>query len=48
MSPIRSPHRPYEPWYGAVPTLTAAAGVTATLRIETPVTSVEPRSPIVA
>ena len=32
------------PWFGAVPTLTAAAGVTERIRIGTLVTSVKPRS----
>lgn len=31
------------PWYGAIPTLTAAAGVTSTIRLGTMVTSVKPR-----
>lgn len=31
-------------WYGAVPTLTAAAGVTERMRLGTLVTSVKPRS----
>jgi len=31
-------------WYGAIPTLTAAAGVTGTIRLGTMVTSVKPRS----
>ena len=37
-----------EPWFGAVPTLTAAATATATerIRLGTLVTSVNPRSPI--
>jgi alkanesulfonate monooxygenase SsuD/methylene tetrahydromethanopterin reductase-like flavin-dependent oxidoreductase (luciferase family) len=34
------------PWFGAVPTLTAAAGVTSRMRLGTMVTSVEPRSRI--
>jgi hypothetical protein len=34
------------PWFGAVPTLTAAAGVTERIRIGTMVTSVKPRSRI--
>ncbi|WUC43331.1 LLM class flavin-dependent oxidoreductase [Streptomyces cellulosae] len=34
------------PWFGAVPTLTAAAGVTERMRLGTLVTSVKPRSPI--
>ncbi len=37
-----------EPWFGAVPTLTAAATATERLRLGTPVTSVNPRSPITA
>ncbi|MBD0688887.1 hypothetical protein BG452_24860 [Streptomyces sp. CBMA123] len=37
-----------EPWFGSVPTLTAAAGVAERLRLGTLVTSVEPRSPITA
>jgi alkanesulfonate monooxygenase SsuD/methylene tetrahydromethanopterin reductase-like flavin-dependent oxidoreductase (luciferase family) len=32
------------PWFGAVPTLTAAAGVTERIRLGTMVTSVKPRS----
>jgi alkanesulfonate monooxygenase SsuD/methylene tetrahydromethanopterin reductase-like flavin-dependent oxidoreductase (luciferase family) len=32
------------PWFGAVPTLTAAAAVTERVRLGTLVTSVEPRS----
>ncbi|MCX4511928.1 LLM class flavin-dependent oxidoreductase [Streptomyces sp. NBC_01619] len=36
------------PWYGAVPTLTAAAAATDTLRLGTLVTSVKPFSPIAA
>lgn len=32
------------PWFGAVPTLTAAAGVTGRMRLGTLVTSVKPRS----
>lgn len=31
------------PWFGAVPTLTAAAGVTSRIRLGTMVTSVMPR-----
>ncbi|GAA2064549.1 hypothetical protein GCM10009801_09260 [Streptomyces albiaxialis] len=34
------------PWFGAVPTLTAAAGVTERIRLGTMVTSVKPFSPI--
>jgi alkanesulfonate monooxygenase SsuD/methylene tetrahydromethanopterin reductase-like flavin-dependent oxidoreductase (luciferase family) len=34
------------PWFGAVPTLTAAAGVTSRIRLGTLATSVKPRSPI--
>ncbi|WSW75999.1 LLM class flavin-dependent oxidoreductase [Streptomyces sp. NBC_00996] len=34
------------PWFGAVPTLTAAAAVTERLRLGTLVTSVKPFSPI--
>jgi alkanesulfonate monooxygenase SsuD/methylene tetrahydromethanopterin reductase-like flavin-dependent oxidoreductase (luciferase family) len=34
------------PWFGAVPTLTAAAGVTERMRLGTMVTSVKPRSRI--
>ncbi len=34
------------PWLGAVPTLTAAAGVTERMRLGTTVTSVKPRSRI--
>ena len=37
-----------EPWFGAVPTLTAAATVTQRIRLGTLVTSVSPRSPITA
>lgn len=37
-----------QPWFGAVPTLTAAATVTQSMRIGTLVTSVNPRSPITA
>jgi alkanesulfonate monooxygenase SsuD/methylene tetrahydromethanopterin reductase-like flavin-dependent oxidoreductase (luciferase family) len=33
-----------EPWFGEVPTLTAAAAVTSRVRLGTLVTSVEPRS----
>lgn len=33
-------------WFGAIPTLTAAAGVTSRIRLGTLVTSVKPRSPI--
>jgi alkanesulfonate monooxygenase SsuD/methylene tetrahydromethanopterin reductase-like flavin-dependent oxidoreductase (luciferase family) len=36
------------PWFGAVPTLTAAASVTDRLRLDTLVTSVKPCSPIAA
>nr|WP_269463638.1 LLM class flavin-dependent oxidoreductase [Streptomyces lincolnensis] len=36
------------PWFGAVPTLTAAAGVTDRLRLGTLVTSVKAFSPIAA
>jgi alkanesulfonate monooxygenase SsuD/methylene tetrahydromethanopterin reductase-like flavin-dependent oxidoreductase (luciferase family) len=36
------------PWFGAVPTLTAAAGVTSRIRLGTMVTSVKPRSRITA
>lgn len=36
------------PWFGAVPTLTAAAGVTSTIRLGTLVTSVKPCSYITA
>jgi alkanesulfonate monooxygenase SsuD/methylene tetrahydromethanopterin reductase-like flavin-dependent oxidoreductase (luciferase family) len=32
------------PWFGAVPTLTAAAGVTSRMRLGTMVTSAKPRS----
>jgi alkanesulfonate monooxygenase SsuD/methylene tetrahydromethanopterin reductase-like flavin-dependent oxidoreductase (luciferase family) len=35
-----------EPWFGAVPTLIAAATVTQSMRLGTLVTSVNPRSPI--
>ena len=35
-----------EPWFGAMPTLTAAATATERLRLGTLVTSVNPRSPI--
>jgi alkanesulfonate monooxygenase SsuD/methylene tetrahydromethanopterin reductase-like flavin-dependent oxidoreductase (luciferase family) len=35
-----------EPWFGAVPTLTAAATATGRMRPGTLVTSVKPRSPI--
>lgn len=34
------------PWFGAVPTLTAAAAVTSRIRLGTLVTSVNPRSRI--
>lgn len=34
------------PWFGAVPTLTAAAAVTERIRLGTLVTSVKPRSHI--
>ncbi|WJY54831.1 LLM class flavin-dependent oxidoreductase [Streptomyces chengbuensis] len=37
-----------DPWYGGVPTLTAAAAATDRLRLGTLVTSVKPRSPIAA
>lgn len=37
-----------EPWFGAVPTLTAAATATERLRLGTLVTSVKPRSHITA
>ncbi|MFG2569946.1 LLM class flavin-dependent oxidoreductase [Streptomyces sp. NPDC048567] len=37
-----------EPWFGAVPTLTAAATVTHSMRLGTLVTSVKPFSPIAA
>jgi alkanesulfonate monooxygenase SsuD/methylene tetrahydromethanopterin reductase-like flavin-dependent oxidoreductase (luciferase family) len=33
-----------EPWFGAVPTLTAAATATQSMRLRTLVTSVKPRS----
>ncbi|WP_282694964.1 LLM class flavin-dependent oxidoreductase [Streptomyces sp. CC208A] len=36
------------PWFGAIPTLTAAATVTQSMRLGTLVTSVKPRSPIAA
>ncbi len=36
------------PWFGAVPTLTAAAGVTDRMRLGTLVTSVKALSPITA
>lgn len=36
------------PWYGAVPTLTAAATATERMRLGTLVTSVKPSSPIAA
>ncbi|MFJ5721895.1 LLM class flavin-dependent oxidoreductase [Streptomyces sp. NPDC093149] len=36
------------PWFGAVPTLTAAAAVTQRMRLGTLVTSVKPCSPIAA
>lgn len=36
------------PWFGAIPTLTAAAGVTSTIRLGTLVTSGKPFSPITA
>ncbi len=36
------------PWFGAVPTLTAAAGVTERIRLGTMVSSVKPRSRITA
>lgn len=36
------------PWFGAVPTLTAAACATSRLRLGTLVTSVKPFSPIAA
>ncbi|GLW54682.1 hypothetical protein Kpho01_26930 [Kitasatospora phosalacinea] len=35
-----------EPWFGSVPTLTAAACATERIRLGTLVTSVKPRSPI--
>jgi len=35
-----------QPWFGAVPTLTAAATATERMRLGTLVTSVNPRSPI--
>jgi alkanesulfonate monooxygenase SsuD/methylene tetrahydromethanopterin reductase-like flavin-dependent oxidoreductase (luciferase family) len=35
-----------KPWFGALPTLTAAAAVTERVRLGTLVTSVKPRSPI--
>ncbi|WSC93674.1 LLM class flavin-dependent oxidoreductase [Streptomyces sp. NBC_01754] len=34
------------PWYGAIPTLTAAATATRSMRLGTLVTPVKPRSPI--
>ncbi|MEU3432523.1 LLM class flavin-dependent oxidoreductase [Streptomyces sp. NPDC006863] len=34
------------PWFGAIPTLTAAATVTRSMRLGTLVTSVKPRSPV--
>ncbi len=34
------------PWFGAVPTLTAAAAVTRRMRLGTLVTSVKPCSPV--
>ncbi len=34
------------PWFGAIPTLTAAATLTQSMRLGTLVTSVKPRSPI--
>jgi alkanesulfonate monooxygenase SsuD/methylene tetrahydromethanopterin reductase-like flavin-dependent oxidoreductase (luciferase family) len=37
-----------EPWFGAVPTLTAAAAVSERMRHGTLVTSVKPRSRITA
>ena len=37
-----------EPWFGAVPTLTAAATATERMRLGTLVTSVNPCSPITA
>ena len=37
-----------EPWFGALPTLTAAATVTQSIRLGTIVTSVNPLSPITA
>ncbi len=37
-----------EPWFGSVPTLTAAATATERIRLGTLVTSVKPRSPITA
>jgi alkanesulfonate monooxygenase SsuD/methylene tetrahydromethanopterin reductase-like flavin-dependent oxidoreductase (luciferase family) len=36
------------PWFGALPTLTAAATATDRLRLGTLVTSVKPRSPVAA
>ncbi|MCZ4124022.1 LLM class flavin-dependent oxidoreductase [Streptomyces sp. H39-S7] len=36
------------PWFGAVPTLTAAATATERMRLGTLVTSVKPRSPMAA
>ncbi|AXE27859.1 hypothetical protein C0216_30210 [Streptomyces globosus] len=36
------------PWFGAIPTLTAAAAATQNMRLGTLVTSVKPRSPIAA
>ncbi|WSQ69184.1 LLM class flavin-dependent oxidoreductase [Streptomyces sp. NBC_01216] len=36
------------PWFGAIPTLTAAATATQSMRLGTLVTSVKPRSPIAA
>lgn len=36
------------PWFGAVPTLTAAAAATSRMRLGTLVTSVKPLSPIAA
>ncbi len=36
------------PWFGAIPTLTAAASVTDRMRLGTLVTSVKPFSPIAA
>ncbi|MFE2373381.1 LLM class flavin-dependent oxidoreductase [Streptomyces sp. NPDC059398] len=41
----RVPFR-YGPWFGAVPTLTAAAAATTRVRLGTLVTSVKPFSPI--
>ncbi|RAJ37527.1 luciferase-like monooxygenase [Kitasatospora sp. SolWspMP-SS2h] len=35
-----------EPWFGSVPTLTAAATATERIRLGTLLTSVKPRSPV--